>query len=103
MKPTSATGEKVLDEGRDAQGVEGDPERTGVDRDADLKDFFGSLDHEKLLTLVAQRIADGRVLRLIRSCSRREAMAGAALPNRAGDSAGRGHLTRAQQYSPDAV
>ena len=25
--------------------------------DADLKDFFGSLDHEKLLTLVAQRIA----------------------------------------------
>ncbi len=33
--------------------------------DADLKDFFGSADHEKLLTLVAQRIADGRVLRLI--------------------------------------
>ena len=33
--------------------------------DADLKDFFGSVDHEKLLTLVAQRIADGRVLRLI--------------------------------------
>jgi len=35
--------------------------------DADLKDFFGSLDHEKLLMLVAQRIADGRVLRLIRA------------------------------------
>jgi retron-type reverse transcriptase len=35
--------------------------------DADLKDFFGSLDHEKLLTLVAQGIADGRVLRLIRA------------------------------------
>src|ERR1700756_3699204 len=34
---------------------------------ADLKDFFGSVDHEKLLTLVAQRIADGRVLRLIRA------------------------------------
>src|SRR6202521_1230264 len=34
--------------------------------DADLKDFFGSVDHEKLLTLVAQRVADGRVLRLIR-------------------------------------
>src|SRR5216684_3080845 len=33
--------------------------------DADLKDFFGSVDHAKLLTLVAQRIADGRVLRLI--------------------------------------
>jgi RNA-directed DNA polymerase len=35
--------------------------------DADLKDFFGSVDHDKLLTLVAQRIADGRVLRLIRA------------------------------------
>src|SRR5438045_3640516 len=33
--------------------------------DADLKDFFGSVEHEKLLMLVAQRIADGRVLRLI--------------------------------------
>jgi RNA-directed DNA polymerase len=33
--------------------------------DADLKDFFGSVEHEKLLTLVAQRISDGRVLRLI--------------------------------------
>jgi retron-type reverse transcriptase len=33
--------------------------------DADLKDFFGSVDHEKLLTLVAQQIADGDVLRLI--------------------------------------
>ena len=35
--------------------------------DADLRDFFGSVDHEKLLTLVAQRVADGRVLRLIRA------------------------------------
>jgi len=33
--------------------------------DADLRDFFGSADHEKLLALVAQRVADGRVLRLI--------------------------------------
>jgi RNA-directed DNA polymerase len=35
--------------------------------DGDLKDFFGSVDHEKLLTLVAQRVADSRVLRLIRA------------------------------------
>jgi group II intron reverse transcriptase/maturase len=35
--------------------------------DADLKDFFGSVDHEKLVTLVAQRVADSRVLRLIKS------------------------------------
>jgi group II intron reverse transcriptase/maturase len=34
--------------------------------DADLRDFFGSVDHE-LLTLVAQRVADGRVLRLIKA------------------------------------
>ena len=33
--------------------------------DADLKDFFGSVDHKKLMTLVNQRVADGRVLRLI--------------------------------------
>src|SRR5580700_10449688 len=33
--------------------------------DADLRDFFGSVDHEKLLTLVAQQVAEGRVLRLI--------------------------------------
>jgi len=33
--------------------------------DGDLRDFFGSVDHEKLLTLVARRVADGRVLCLI--------------------------------------
>jgi group II intron reverse transcriptase/maturase len=33
--------------------------------DADLKDYFGSIDHDRLLTLVAQRVADGRVLTLI--------------------------------------
>jgi group II intron reverse transcriptase/maturase len=35
--------------------------------DGDLKDFFGSVEHEKLLALVAQRIADGRVLRLMKA------------------------------------
>jgi len=35
--------------------------------DADLRDFFGSVDHEKLMTLVAQRVADGRVLGWIES------------------------------------
>lgn len=33
--------------------------------DADLKNYFGTIDHEKLMTLVAQRVADGRVLTLI--------------------------------------
>ena len=35
--------------------------------DADLRDFFGSVEHEKLLTLVAQRVADGRVLRILKA------------------------------------
>src|SRR5439155_6445412 len=34
--------------------------------DADIRDYFGSIDHGKLLTLVARRISDRRVLRLIR-------------------------------------
>lgn len=33
--------------------------------DADLKDFFGSVDHEKLMILVGKQIADGRVLGVI--------------------------------------
>ena len=33
--------------------------------DADLKDFFGSVNHEKLLTLVGKQIADSRALKLI--------------------------------------
>jgi len=33
--------------------------------DADLKDYFGSVDHDKLLALVGKQIADGRVLKLI--------------------------------------
>lgn len=35
--------------------------------DADLKDFFGSADHAKLMELLNQRIADGRVLSLLES------------------------------------
>ena len=35
--------------------------------DADLKDFFGSAEHPKLMELLNQRISDGRVLRLVES------------------------------------
>jgi len=35
--------------------------------DADLKDFFGSACHQKVLTLFGQRIADGRILSLLDS------------------------------------
>ena len=34
--------------------------------DADIRDYFGRIDHGKLMTLVAQRISDRRVLKLIR-------------------------------------
>jgi group II intron reverse transcriptase/maturase len=34
--------------------------------DADIRDYFGSIDHAKLLKLVAQRISDRRVLKRLR-------------------------------------
>lgn len=35
--------------------------------DADIKDYFGSINHDKLLLLVEQRITDRKVLKLIKS------------------------------------
>ncbi len=34
--------------------------------DADIRDYFGSIDHEKLMQLVAVRVSDPRVLKLLR-------------------------------------
>lgn len=34
--------------------------------DADIKDYFGNIDHDKLLRLVERRVSDRRVLKLIR-------------------------------------
>ncbi len=34
--------------------------------EADISDFFGSIDHERLLALVAERVSDRRVLKLLR-------------------------------------
>jgi group II intron reverse transcriptase/maturase len=34
--------------------------------DADIRDYFGSMNHEKLLKLVAKRVTDRRVLKLLR-------------------------------------
>lgn len=34
--------------------------------DADISNYFGSIDHEKLLRLVAKRISDRRILKLLR-------------------------------------
>lgn len=53
--------------------------------DADLSNFFGTVDHEKLLTLVAKRVSDGRVLRLIRSMMKAGCIAeGKRLPTEQG-------------------
>lgn len=35
--------------------------------DADLKAFFGTVDYEQLMPLVARMVADGRVRRIIAS------------------------------------
>ena len=34
--------------------------------EADIENFFGSIDHERLLVLVAERVSDRRVLKLLR-------------------------------------
>ncbi|WP_434133779.1 group II intron reverse transcriptase/maturase [Sporomusa sphaeroides] len=34
--------------------------------DADLRDYFGSVDHDKVIDMVAERVSDGKVLKLIR-------------------------------------
>ena len=34
--------------------------------DADIRDYFGSIEHDKLMTLVALRISDRRILKLLR-------------------------------------
>ena len=34
--------------------------------DADIRDYFGSISHEKLMKLVARRVSDRRILKLLR-------------------------------------
>lgn len=35
--------------------------------DADLRDYFGTVNHELLINLIARKISDGKILKLIRS------------------------------------
>ena len=37
--------------------------------EADIRDFFGSIDHDRLLALLAERVSDRRVLKLVRDGS----------------------------------
>ena len=53
--------------------------------DTDLTDFFGSVDHDKLLVLVNQRVSDGRILGLLRQMLRAGVVvAGRKLPTEQG-------------------
>ena len=53
--------------------------------DADLRDFFGSVDHDKLLELVNQQVSDGRVLGLLRQMLKSGVVAGGSrLPTEQG-------------------
>src|SRR5437588_12838840 len=65
MKPTSDIGEG--DRRRMPCAKCGEEIQSGREWivDADLKDFFGSVEHEKMLTLVAQRIDERSALSLI--------------------------------------
>src|SRR5216683_3063303 len=95
---------RALDEGRDAQGVEGDSERTGVDRGRRFEGFLrvarpretsnaGRPAHSRWPSVAPnQGDAQGWKLR-----------PRAALSDRARDSARRGSLALAKQRSPHTV
>jgi retron-type reverse transcriptase len=82
---------RAIDQGRHAQAVEKDSKRAGVDRGR------RSVDHEKLLTLIAGRVADGRMLRLIRAMLKAGRHGkGQLFPTERGTPQGGGHFTTAQ-------
>jgi len=72
--------------------------------DADLRDFFGSVDHKKLMILVNQRVSDGRVLRMIEKILKAGCYgAGQTTSNRAGDATRGSYFTPVEQHSFDSV
>ena len=67
--------------------------------DADLKDYFGSVDHEKLMALIGKQVADGRVLKLIQqTLTAGYPRGGSPVCNSTGNPAGRGDLAAVEQY-----
>ncbi len=72
--------------------------------DADLSDFFGSVDHEKLLLLVSQRIADGRVLGTIENMAEGRLLCRwRNTPDGTGNASGRGCFATPQRRPFDSV
>jgi len=66
--------------------------------DADIKAFFDTVNHEKLIDAVAERISDGRVLRLIRAFLEANGTRAGTGEECHWNAAGRCHISTFSQY-----